>query len=197
MYNTTEVSNVREMAEKLAQIKDVRHSGYIVHKLHHILVIIMCAVLCGLDKLDEIYTFSENRTEYFKNELGIESTPSRATFGRILSLIGGDEVGQVMCEILAEQPGTKGEVVAVDGKAMRSTSKEGSPHSALQILTAYITESRIILGQETIHEKTNEIPVFQQMLKYLDIKDKVVTADAMHCQRETCAQIAQKGGKYL
>jgi len=53
-------------------------------------------------------------------------------------------------------------------------------------LTAYITENGVILGQEAIHEKTNEIPVFQQMLDYLAIKGKVVTADAMHCQRETC-----------
>lgn len=188
---------MKEIAERLAKLRDIRHSGYVVHKLHHILVIIMCAILCGLDKLDEIYTFSENRKEYFKNELGIESTPSRATFGRILSLIDGDEVGKVMCEILTEQLGTKGEVVAVDGKAIRSTSKEGSPHSALQILTAYITESRIILGQEAINEKTNEIPVFQQMLKYIDIRDKVVTADAMHCQRATCAEIAEKGGTYI
>ncbi len=63
-----------------------------------------------------------------------------------------------MCEILTEQLGTKGDVVAVDGKAIRGTAKEGSLHSALQILTAYITESRIIIGQEAIHEKTNEFP---------------------------------------
>ena len=60
-----------------------------------------------------------------------------------------------------------GEAVAVDGKAICSTTKPGNPLSALQILSAYVTSSGIILGQESIHEKTNEIPVFQEMLTYL------------------------------
>lgn len=56
----------------------------------------------------------------------------------------------------------EGEIVAVDGKAIRSTSNDGKPHSALQIITAYMTaETGLILGQEKIHEKTNEIPTFQ------------------------------------
>ncbi len=53
-----------------------------------------------------------------------------------------------------------GEAVAVDGKAICSTTKPGNPLSALQILSVYVTSSGIILGQESIHEKTNEIPVF-------------------------------------
>ncbi len=87
-------------------------------------------ILCGLDRLDEIYTFSENRKEYFKNELGIESTPPRATFGRILSLIDGDEVGKAMCEILTEQLGTKGEVVAETERqyAARLWREPPTPH---------------------------------------------------------------------
>ncbi|MCI9080403.1 MAG: transposase [Lachnospiraceae bacterium] len=61
-----------------------------------------------------------------------------------------------------------------------------------QVLTAYCTESSVVLGQEAIHEKTNEIPVFQEMLEYIDIKGKTVTADAMHCQKETCRKIKEK-----
>ena len=60
-----------------------------------------------------------------------------------------------------------------------------------------MTDSGITLAQEAIHEKTNEIPVFQEMLTYLDIESKVVTADAMHCQRETSRRIVQKKGDYL
>lgn len=91
----------------------------------------------------------------------------------------------------------KGDVSAVDGKVIRSTVQKDKPHSALQILTAYLTENGVILVQEKIHEKTNEIPVFQEMMTYLNLKDKTVTADAMHCQRDTCAMILDKGGHYL
>ena len=60
-----------------------------------------------------------------------------------------------------------------------------------------MTDSGITLVQEAIYEKTNEIPVFQEMLTYLDVESKVVTADAMHCQRETSRRIVQKKGDYL
>ncbi len=85
----------------------------------------------------------------------------------------------------------------MDGKAICSTSKPGKPYSALQILSAYVTDSSVILAQEAIHKKTNEIPVFQEMLTYLNVEGKTVTADAMHCQRETCRRIIQRKGNYL
>ena len=100
-------------------------------------------------------------------------------------------------EILRARFGTAGEVIAVDGKAICSTTKPGHPHSALQILSAYMTENGVVLAQEAIHEKTNEIPVFQEMLDYLANEGKTVTADAMHCQRETCRKIIQRKGNYL
>lgn len=112
-------------------------------------------------------------------------------------MIDGKQVAQIIIEIMREQIGESGDVIAVDGKAIRSTSKEGEAHSALQIITAYLTGSGIVLGQEKIHEKTNEIPTFQEMLSYLNVTGKTVTADAMHCQKETCKKIVDKGGDYL
>ncbi|MDR1236320.1 MAG: ISAs1 family transposase, partial [Holosporaceae bacterium] len=76
--------------------------------------------------------------------------------------------------------------------------EKGKPHSALQILTAYCTESAVVLGQSAITRanKTNEIPVFQEMLETLDIQGKTITADAMHCQIKTCEKIIKKRGNY-
>lgn len=186
-----------EIQGKFAVIDDPRHQGYVKHKLSDVLTIIMCAVLCGLDTLGDIEIFAQNNKEFLKDHIGIESIPSKATLGRILSMVDGAKVGEVIVDIMREQFGVAGDVVAVDGKAIRSTTKPGQAHSALQILTAYITSSGVVLGQEAIHEKTNEIPVFQQMLSYLDIEGKVVTADAMHCQKETCRKIIAKKGEYL
>jgi len=77
--------------------------------------------------------------------MALTSVPSKSTFGRILNVVDADAVGNVMSEILQERFGTKGNVIAVDGKAICSTSKDGQPHSALQILTAYITENGVII----------------------------------------------------
>lgn len=99
------------LQEKIRVIEDKRHQGYVEHKLSDVLIIIMSAILCGLDGLAEIMEHAQNRIEFFKNSYGISEIPSKPTVSRI----------------------------AVDGKAIRSTSKEGKAHSALQILAAYLT----------------------------------------------------------
>lgn len=188
---------MQKIQEKFAVIEDARHPSYVEHKLEEVLTIIMCAVISGLDTLGDIVIYASNNRAFFKEQFHINQIPSKATFARILSMIDGAQVGAVIIEIMRERFGASGEVIAVDGKAICSTAKPAQPHSALQILTAYVTSSGVVLGQEAIHEKTNEIPIFQEMLSHLDIKAKTLTADAMHCQKETCRRITEKEGNYL
>jgi len=191
------VIKVKEIREKFVCMEDWRHSGYVTYALADILVIVFCAILCGMKGLTEIHTYAENNAEYFQKALGMERMISRAELGRILACLDGDCAGKVMAELLQEKLGVSGKVIAVDGKAIRSTSKAGQAHSALQILTAYVTQTGVVLGQASIHEKTNEIPVFQKMLEFLNIEEKIITADAMHCQRATCEKIIAKKGNYV
>ena len=188
---------MKDMSEYFGVIEDPRHSSYVTHKLEDVLTIVMCAVLCGLDKLDEIVAYEENNQENLKKEFGIEKYPSKSTISRVLSAVDGQAVGEVILKLMGEGIVSRGEVIAVDGKAIRSTAEKGKPHSALQILSAYLTENGVTLAQDSIHEKSNEIPVFQEMLGYLDVEGKVVTADAMHCQKETCRKIKEKQGDYV
>lgn len=188
---------MKDMRKYFGVIEDPRHSGYVIHKLWDILTIVMCGVLCGLDKLDEIVAYQENNEENLKKEFGIEKFPSKSTISRVLSVADGKAVGEVMVRVMREGIVERGSIAAVDGKAIRSTGEKGKAHTALQILSAYMTENGVTLAQESIHEKTNEIPVFQEMLEYLDVEGKVVTADAMHCQKETCRKIIEKQGNYV
>ncbi|GHU56101.1 hypothetical protein AGMMS49975_18880 [Clostridia bacterium] len=138
------------------------------------------------------------RIDFYAKYYSIEKYPSKPTLSRILNMLDGDAVGKIIAEIMRENAVDIGGIIAVDGKAIRSTGKKGEAHSFLQILTAYATESGVTLSQEAIaHEdKTNEIPVFQSMLDCLDIKGKTITANAMHCQKNTCDKIV-KGGDYV
>lgn len=97
-------------------------------------------------------------------DLEIEAIPSKTTFARVLSYVSGKEIGDAVLDVLCMRLGTAGKVIAVDGKAICSAAKAGNPHSALQILSAYVTENGVVLAQESIHKKLNEIPVFQEML---------------------------------
>jgi predicted transposase YbfD/YdcC len=185
------------LQEKFSQIEDVRHQSYVEHPLVDVLILIMSAVLCGLDQLADIMEHAICRATFFRENFGIERIPSKPTMSRILNLIDGASVAKVIVEIMREKAEMIGSIIAVDGKAIRSTSEAGKPHSALQILTAYLTESGVVIGQEAIHDKTNEIPVFQAMLDIIDVRGKMITADALHCQRTTCWKIVNAGGNYV
>ncbi len=145
-----------KIKEKFLLIQDTRHQSYVEHKLSDILVITMCAVLCGIDSLGGIISYAENKKEFLLNKFGIKKIPSKATLSRILNMVDAGKIAEIITGIMKESMEDTGNVVAVDGKAIRSTAEKGKPHSALQILTAYCTESSVVPGQEAIHKKTNE-----------------------------------------
>jgi predicted transposase YbfD/YdcC len=188
-----------ELRERLSIVPDYRHSSYVEHKLSDILIIVMMAVLCGLDQLNAIMVFANEKSDFLSYHFNITKIPSKPTVSRVLNMINAEAVVKVMIDIMKDEAQHLGEIIAFDGKAIRSTSKKGKPHSALQILTAYLVESGVVLAQESIHEKTNEIPVMQEILDDIDVRGKIVTADALHCQRESCAKIVddEHGGDYV
>jgi len=137
--------------KKFEIIEDKRNFGYVEHELSDILIIIMCAVLCGLDGLADLVVYAQNKAIFFKEKFGINKIPSKPTFSRILNMIDADEVSKVIIEIMKERADWLGNIIAVDGKAICSTSEKDKPHSALQILTVYLTESGVVLGQKSRH----------------------------------------------
>lgn len=188
-----------DIRDKFARIEDTRHESYVEHKLVDVLIMVMGAVMSGITELADMMVYISSKQEFYREHFGIAKQPSKPTLSRILNMVDGDAVGRIISRIMQENAGDIGEIIAVDGKAIRSTGKKGKAHSFLQILTAYATESGVSIGQQAIsHEdKTNEIPVFQSMLDSIEIAGKTITADAMHCQKETCAKIIQKGGNYI
>ncbi len=145
------------LRERLSIIPEYRHESYIEHKLSDMLIVIMTAVLCGLDQLQDIVLFAQERVDFFTTYFGIRTLPSKATVSRLLNMVKAEAIIPVIVEIMKEEAKNLGEILAFDGKAIRSTSKKGKPYSALQILTAYMVESGVVLAQTSIDEKTNEI----------------------------------------
>lgn len=191
--------DMEQLHEKFSNIEDKRHEAYIQHKLSDVLILVMGAAVSGITELADMMVYFESKIGFYTKHFGIDKYPSKPTLSRILNMVDGDAVGKIIIEIMRENESRLGEIIAVDGKAIRSTGKKGKAHSFLQILTAYATQSGVTLLQQPIsyEDKTNEIPVFQSMLECLDVKGKTITADAMHCQKDTCAKIIEKGGDYV
>jgi len=190
---------MEEIRRLFAEIEDPRHKSYVEHELCNILILVMGAVICGVTELIDMMVYFENTSEFYKEKFGIESIPSKSTISRVLSTINPNIVGAVIIDVMRQHTQQIGDILAVDGKAICGTSEKGKPHSFLQILSVYATESGLTIAQSSIHseDKTNEIPVVQNLLESLNIEGKTITADAMHCQKETCRLIKAGKGDYV
>ncbi|MDR0606284.1 MAG: ISAs1 family transposase, partial [Bacteroidales bacterium] len=147
---------MKKIQEKFTKIKDERHPSYVKHKLINVLIITMCAILCGIDQLEDIVSYGKNKAKFLKKAFGIKEIPSKPTLSRILSMIDAEKVGEIILEIMKENVEELGEIIAVDGKSIRSTGVKDKFNSALQILSAYCTESAVIIGQKSIVQTTME-----------------------------------------
>jgi predicted transposase YbfD/YdcC len=111
-------------------------------------------------------------------------------------MVNGEVVVNCVIRIMCDLLGTDGNVIPIDGKTICATTK-GTAQETLHILTAYMTTNGVTLGQLTVSEKTNEIPVMRDLLDMIDIQGKTVTADALHCQRETVEKVIKNKGDYI
>ena len=178
-------------------IEDTRCQCDITYKLTDILILVICAVLCNMTTLSDIVDFGYERLEFLNKHFNIDKIPSKSTISKVLSIIDAEYISFCVVDLMKDLYGMTGEVIAIDGKVIRSTEKMKKFNKSLHIMTAYMTENGISIGQLSINEKTNEIPCMRELLNIIDIKDKVITADAMHCQKKTLKKIIDNGGDYV
>jgi predicted transposase YbfD/YdcC len=179
-----------------AVIEDYMCQCDVKHRLTDILTLVMCAVLCGIDELSEIVDYGTEKAGFLKEVFGVESIPSCSTLTRVMNMVDAEKLSVCIVNIMREVLRIVGNTIAIDGKTIRSTQRPSSK-SKLHIVTAYLTENGVGLGQMTVGEKTNEIPVVRELIGMLDIKGKTLTLDAMHCQKETAQVIVSGGGDYV
>ena len=125
--------------------------------------------------------------------------PHHSTYRRVMGeCLDEDEFERVVNEFWEQQPEVEQSVViSIDGKTLRGTITLENPFG-LHLLAAYLPNEGIVLMQmEVEKDKENEIVIAPQLLKCLDLRNKVVVGDAMHTQRNLSAQIVEAGGDYV
>jgi predicted transposase YbfD/YdcC len=148
-----------------------------------------------MDELEDIVDYGEIKRDFLKEKFGVETIPSRSTLTRVLSMMDAEQLSLCIVNMMREMLGVPGDVIAIDGKTIRSTHSPA--REKLHIVTAYATENGISLGQLAVNEKTNEIPIVRNLIEMIDIKGKTLTMDAMHCQKETVNTVISGGGDYV
>jgi predicted transposase YbfD/YdcC len=190
---------IGRITEYFGKVNDPRIGNATRHKLMDILVIAICAVVCGADGWSDVALFGRSKIKWFKTFLELpHGIPSHDTFGRVFGLINPEEFQRSFLEwVKAIQKLTQREVIAIDGKQLHGSKDEGNGQAAIDIVSAWATANELVLGQVKVDEKSNEIPAIPQLLQLLDISGCLVTIDAMGTQVEIAETIIEQGGDYL
>jgi predicted transposase YbfD/YdcC len=194
-----EQSGTATIQEHFGSITDPRIERTKLHKLIDILVIAICAAICGCNTWEEIADFGEAKRKWFATFLELPNgIPSHDTFNRVFRRLNPDEFrSSFMAWISAASKLIGGQVIALDGKVLRSSHDHGIGKGAIDMVSAWACENRLVLGQIKVDEKSNEITAIPQLLKALEISGCIVTIDAMGCQTEIAKTIVDEGGDYV
>ena len=177
-------------------IEDPRCEVNVIYPMVDVLKLVMVAVLCGMDELDKMIDYGKSKKEFLEKEFGIKSIPSKSTLTRIFVMIDPKWLSLSIVGIVQSLIKEKHTQIMLDGKAIKSTDAIKSIEKMMNIVTAY-TNTGISLLQKTVDNKTNEIPAVKELIDMLDVKGMIITADAMHCQKETAEKIVNNGGDYV
>lgn len=194
----------------LGCVTDERKDAMVDYPLAEVLLIAFLAILADASSWTQIAAFGAHKQKWLKKFLPLRhGIPSHDTFRRVFSLIDSDTLQQATVNFLAAnidairrslKLGTGPRQICVDGKEENGTGRKYGTSEAqknLQTLHVYDASNSICLYSEPIGSKTNEIPVAQKILKAMDLKDAIVSFDALHTQKETIRIISGQKGDYV
>ena len=189
------------ITEYFADIKTVKeHNGYFC-SVREALMVVILGTLCGLKNVCQISQWSTNERVkgFLSRHFRIENIPCYYWLLCLLALIEPESLNQCLTKwvqsLLPE--GMKALTITYDGKTVCSTGKMDKYDSPLHIISAHIAELGITVASRKTDSKSNEIPAVRELIRMLEVEGCIITADAMHCQKETAALIDEKKAGYL
>jgi len=185
--------------EHFSSITDPRLDRKKRHKLIDIFFITLCGVICGADSWVAIEQFGKAKYEWLKHLLELKNgIPSHDTFGNVFAMIDPEEFSQCFSSWVADLAQLcDGEVVAIDGKCLRRSMDTASNKSAIYMVSAWANKNQLVIGQQKVEDKSNEITAIPKLLEQLDIAGAVITIDAMGCQTAITHKIIEQKADYL
>src|SRR5215510_12966080 len=187
------------LIERLQTIADPRRQcANLKHPLVDVIMLGFCGVLAGCEDFVEIAEWAKEQANVLGTFLELpHGIPSHDTLNRVFALLQPATLQEVLLPWLRERRELPGEWIHVDGKTLRRTRCQSQKLKALHVVSAWAGQTGLTLGQVAVDAKFNEITAMPELLKLLDLHDKVVTTDAMGCQKEVAQTIVEGGGEYI
>ena len=171
----------------LKGIKDHRRKKSSIYELHHVLFCSILAILSGATSYRKIHTYIKEKYEMLSKELDF-SWPRIPAYTTIRDIIHKTESSLLEEAFRSHSQSLKNNnekkcYIAVDGKVLRGSFDHFIDQKAIQLFSFFDMDEQLIIAHEQIEDKTNEIPVFEELMQNLDLSNNIYTADAMHCQK--------------
>jgi predicted transposase YbfD/YdcC len=196
---TTREHPACDIASQFSALEDPREAKGKQHRLDEIMVIAICAVICGADGFSAIEEFGKAKEAWLRRFLTLKhGIPSHDTIGRVFARIAPEEFERCFLGwVRAACEATDGELVAIDGKTLRRSYDRRADKAALHMVSAWASERHMTLGQVRTEEESNEITAIPKLLEVLEVAGCIVSCDAMGCQKGVAAAIADQGADYV
>ena len=185
--------------QHFGDLADPRIDRTKLHPLSHIIVITLCAVICGAQTWEDIEAYGTEKIAWLRTILPLEyGIPSHDTFGRVFARIDPDMFQTCFFRwVWTTSAITSGQVIPIDGKTLRHSYNSSTRNGAIHMISAWASAQRLVIGQVKTAEKSNEITAIPELLRLLVINGCIITIDAMGCQKTIAAQIIDQEADYV
>jgi predicted transposase YbfD/YdcC len=187
------------LSQAFANLEDPRQAHKVKHSLQDIIVLAVVAVMSNAQSWTQIEAFGQAKEGWLKQWLALENgIPAHDTIQRVFQALSAEALMACFGEWTAHvMTATAGRFVAVDGKTVRGSHDSAHGQKALHLVRAWATEQGVLLGQQRVDEKTNEITAIPDVLAMLALKGCIVTIDAMGCQTDIATKIHAQKADYV
>jgi predicted transposase YbfD/YdcC len=172
-------------------------AGNASHRLGDLIVMMVAASLCGASSATEFALFAQQRKQALSRLIDYDAAPSHDTFSRLLRLLDPGAFGRAFVAFASAFHQARQGVVAIDGKTLRRAYEAGLAASPPLTVSVFAAEARLCLAAATPTKAENEIEAALKAVELIDLTDRLVTADALHCHTRMAQAIIERGGDYL
>jgi hypothetical protein len=188
------------LREELKTLKDSRRGQAQQHKIDVVLMITIMATMSGYQGYRAIGDFAFRYKKQIVKYLALEKNrvPAYATVRRVVQEVDHTKFGDIFTKWMKHyMKKTNSEWIAVDGKAIKGTKQKEEDKKLAHLVSFFTSDSKEILIARKTADKSNEIPLVQEMMKEFALKDMIITLDALHCQTKTLKAIKDSGNEYV
>lgn len=185
--------------EAFTQVDDPRIDRCKLHPLINVLVMALCGSLVGADGWDDLAEFAEANASWFETFLELpHGTPSADTFRRVFQALDPRELESSLQQWVRSVSETfKDEVIAIDGKSLRSAAKKAGSTTPMHLLHVWATHQGLLLAQQQVEGAPGEVRAIPEILKRVRIDGAIVTTDANGCTKDVTAAIRAANADFV